>query len=848
MKRKNELLTILELFAIAGLILVPTTAINSLYAEKPKFDLTSSTGVYCNKLWDQIEQHRKNGEKQQADEKATHYAEVCAPIYGGIPRLSTEVDVTTGPLQLAEPDIYPDVNENVMPASNFTTSDLNDIQGKILTENVQGNIGDEKSTFSIQNKNNTSQSNSMDISKSLKNLEQIQSLEGNKVFDKNSILVDRLRNLAQKNFSLELHRGNYDDPVPSVGVHKYTNKDQTVNIITNSLVVKLKNPSNDSLALQGSKTDPFAKQFSDLATEVKKKGAIPAGQMKKLGVMHVKIKSTNANTDPPTLEINKDTLAALASQSRNSVKDSLMPLTNLKKSLEANPAVEAVYYDSVTYLDAQRLPLGIDRVDGDLSNAKSGDGKEETRADIAILDTGVQFDHPDLNVGTCISFVGNFVDSGDMIYDGPPLENCTDKIGHGTHVAGIAAAKDNSIGAVGIAPGSKIHAIKVCEDVCYRSDILEGLNYVISHYNEIDVVNLSLGGKVYSWIPDYFEGHEPVEDAIRILVNNYNIVVVASAGNDNENAGSHSPARERDAITVSSITDINGGCYRDPNYADDDTFSTFSNHGSVVDLAAPGDPIFSTLPGGNYGYLGGTSMAAPHVSGAAALYIAAHPAATPSEVTLHLLSSGTNSPTRLQEASTLACNYHGRGYFSTANDGDDVREPLLYLGPPVCPPDCKVSDGSGAGGSVSSDLTDYDGDGIIRKYDNCDFVANTDQLDTDKDWVGDACESDPDKDGVEDYEGTDSGGNNIGDNCPTISNRDQKDTDRDGKGDKCDSDIDNDGVGNADDNCRARSNPNQADFDDDGIGDACDLDRDGDGTVDRHQREEPVGGIDDPIM
>ncbi|HJR84104.1 MAG TPA: thrombospondin type 3 repeat-containing protein [Nitrososphaeraceae archaeon] len=81
-----------------------------------------------------------------------------------------------------------------------------------------------------------------------------------------------------------------------------------------------------------------------------------------------------------------------------------------------------------------------------------------------------------------------------------------------------------------------------------------------------------------------------------------------------------------------------------------------------------------------------------------------------------------------------------------------------------------------------------------------------------------------------------------------MSNRDQKDTDRDGKGDKCDSDIDNDGVGNADDNCRARSNPNQADFDDDGIGDACDLDRDGDGTVDRHQREEPVGGIDDPIM
>ncbi|HJR84101.1 MAG TPA: hypothetical protein VJ772_01905 [Nitrososphaeraceae archaeon] len=89
-------LTILKFVAVTSVVMMFTYPLNSLYAEKPKFDLTSSTGVYCNKLWDQIEQHRKNGEKQQADEKASHYAEVCAPIYGGSPRLSQEANVLDG--------------------------------------------------------------------------------------------------------------------------------------------------------------------------------------------------------------------------------------------------------------------------------------------------------------------------------------------------------------------------------------------------------------------------------------------------------------------------------------------------------------------------------------------------------------------------------------------------------------------------------------------------------------------------------------------------------------------------------------------------------------------------------
>ncbi len=104
-------------------------------------------------------------------------------------------------------------------------------------------------------------------------------------------------------------------------------------------------------------------------------------------------------------------------------------------------------------------------------------------ADIAVLDTGVNT-HPDLNIFRCVSFV-TFV----------PLLTCNDGFNHRTHVAGIAAAKDNNIGVVGTAPGARIWAIKVIPDNSRgdESDILEGLNYVATNAKEIEVANLSLG-------------------------------------------------------------------------------------------------------------------------------------------------------------------------------------------------------------------------------------------------------------------------------------------------------------------------------------------------------------------
>jgi hypothetical protein len=119
-------------------------------------------------------------------------------------------------------------------------------------------------------------------------------------------------------------------------------------------------------------------------------------------------------------------------------------------------------------------------------------------------------------------------------------------------------------------------------------------------------------------------------------------------------------------------------------------------------------------------------------------------------------------------------------------------------------------------------VDDGDGDGIPDATDNCPAVANADQLDTDHDGKGDACDADDDNDGVAD----------TADNCPLVANPDQLDTDRDGKGDACDADDDNDGVADTADNCPLVANPDQANADGDAQGDACDPDDDNDGVLD----------------
>jgi subtilisin family serine protease len=287
--------------------------------------------------------------------------------------------------------------------------------------------------------------------------------------------------------------------------------------------------------------------------------------------------------------------------------------------------------------------------------------KTKVNADIAILDTGISLTHPDLNVYRNVSFV-----------EGTTSGN--DDNGHGSHVAGIAAAKDNNIGVLGSAPGARLWAIKVCgsSGQCEISNEIKGIEYAIKHANEIDVLNISIENP-----------NSPALNNILAQAVKAGITVVVSAGNWGKNAALFSPANNPLAITVSAMGDSDGKCggvgkpmvLKKGNSTftvQDDTFAFFSNFGPNVKLAAPGVDIFSTYNGTGYSLDSGTSMAAPYVAGAAAVYKAQFPKATPSEVLSYLQRTGSTPAT--------ACDGGAHGYFSGAPLGS-VHEPLLFRNP-----------------------------------------------------------------------------------------------------------------------------------------------------------------------
>jgi subtilisin len=330
-----------------------------------------------------------------------------------------------------------------------------------------------------------------------------------------------------------------------------------------------------------------------------------------------------------------------------------VPNERVLEAIQRNPNVAYIEQDMRVQAFAQLLPRGVNRVDGDLSSTVSGNGAGSVNTDIAIIDTGIQLSHPDLNVYRQITFVSG-------------TSSANDDNGHGTHVAGIAAAKDNSIGVAGVAPGAKLWAVKVLDSSGSGSisNIIKGIEYVTRNYLYIDIVNMSLGCECTS---------SSLNTAITNSVK-AGITYVVAAGNNGKNAASFSPANHPSVIAVSAIADSDGKCGGKgipTSYGADDRFASFSNYGSVVDMAAPGVSIYSTYKGGTYATLSGTSMAAPHVAGAAALYDATHPGASPSAIANSLKSTGSKPST--------ICDGKGHGYFS--GDRDIYRESLLYVNP-----------------------------------------------------------------------------------------------------------------------------------------------------------------------
>jgi subtilisin len=203
-----------------------------------------------------------------------------------------------------------------------------------------------------------------------------------------------------------------------------------------------------------------------------------------------------------------------------------------------------------------------------------------------IIDSGIDFNHPDLTVDNARS--RSFVNG---------QTSADDANGHGTHVAGIIGAKNNSIGMLGVASGATLVSLRVLdsEGVGSVSSIIQALGYVSTHGKAGDVVNISLGEEGTS---------ESLDDQVYSTASK-GIFITIAAGNDTEPAVKYSPARVNgpNIFTVSAIDSL-------------DRFASFSNYGNdVVDFAAPGVRIPSTYSQGRYAILSGTSMAAPHVAG-----------------------------------------------------------------------------------------------------------------------------------------------------------------------------------------------------------------------------------------
>ena len=290
----------------------------------------------------------------------------------------------------------------------------------------------------------------------------------------------------------------------------------------------------------------------------------------------------------------------------------------------------------------QFVTSGVRRVGGLSSPTAKIDGLDErVDVDVAVLDTGIDPAHPDLNVAGGVNCAAG--------------KGWHDRDGHGTLVAGFVGAIDNSYGAVGVAPGARVWGVRVANNgtTITTSALLCGLEWVTANSATIEIANMSLSMQATVTGPCGVPARGNRIDHIHRAVcaaTAAGVTVVAAAGNDSEDANGVLPAAYPEVITVSALADSDGlpsgsgpppGC--EPE-ALDDHLAFFSNFGSVVDIAAPGVCISSTYPGGQYASSSGTSFAAPLVAGAAALLKARNPGWSPQAIRTHLLSTAEAGP------------------------------------------------------------------------------------------------------------------------------------------------------------------------------------------------------------
>ncbi|MFC9582563.1 S8 family serine peptidase [Streptomyces yangpuensis] len=281
------------------------------------------------------------------------------------------------------------------------------------------------------------------------------------------------------------------------------------------------------------------------------------------------------------------------------------------KRLAADPAVGTVVQNKrFTINETQEKPpsWGLDRIDqaaaaGDQKYTYPDGGGEGVTA--YVIDTGVRITHKD--------FGGRATSGFDAIDND---ESADDGNGHGTHVAGTIAGT-----AHGVAKKARIVAVRVLDDngSGTTEQVVAGIDWVTQNHSGPSVANMSLGGGV----------DQALDAAVKRAID-AGVSFAVAAGNESADAGQGSPSRVPEALTVASSTE-------------DDQQSDFSNFGSVVDLYAPGSEITSAWNDSDTGVktISGTSMASPHVAGAAALYLAAHPSATPADTAAALTGAAT---------------------------------------------------------------------------------------------------------------------------------------------------------------------------------------------------------------
>lgn len=320
------------------------------------------------------------------------------------------------------------------------------------------------------------------------------------------------------------------------------------------------------------------------------------------------------------------------------------------------PGVEKITKDTLMQISAQQTPTpswGLDRVDqrltvgSDSSSANSFSyNLTGAGSTVYVVDTGIYL-HND--IAPRVAQVGFNAVSGE---DPNDWEDCH---GHGTHVAGTAAGTQ-----YGIAKGATIVAVRVlnCYGSGWSSDIVAGLNWIISSNNPNNktraVVNMSLGGGF----------NQSFNDGVAAIVA-AGVTVVVAAGNSDDDACDYSPASTPSAITVGATTSS-------------DSKSYFSNYGSCVDIQAPGSSITSAYfssPTASATW-SGTSMASPHVAGAAAVYLQKNPQATPAQVETYLYSKAT-----LNVISGLPAQTTGRFLFVDPTEGQVIPAPRTGKSP-----------------------------------------------------------------------------------------------------------------------------------------------------------------------